>query len=164
MNNDIHTSSKIHPSVMALLKKRCFVYIGEGVEIAEGVRIGNGVQIGKGCKIGRDSNLQANVLFSDNTIVGERCFFGGWVCTADEKYPTVGAQHRKPVVIEDDAVIGVRSTIVASNVGRKAVLGAHSITYVDIPTSEVWVGTPAKFLTTRAEYDKKKERWERMAQ
>jgi acetyltransferase-like isoleucine patch superfamily enzyme len=160
MMNDIHPNAKIAPDVLELLQKRSFVYIGEGTEIAENVRIANGVQIGKNCKIGKDSNFQANVVISDNTVIGERCFFAGFSCTADELYPTAGKQVRKSVTVEDDCIIGVYGSLIGCRMGKGSVLGTHSKATRDIPAGQVWEGRPAKFKMTRAEYDKKKAVWE----
>ena len=101
---------------------------------------------------------------------------------ADEKYPAVGKQIRKPVVFGNNVVVGNGALVVACKVGDNAVIGAHSIVFEDVPSGEVWVGNPAKQLTTvmldkwviiggqkfynnrgmtRSDYDKKKELWEK---
>jgi acetyltransferase-like isoleucine patch superfamily enzyme len=161
--NDIHPTAQIHPSVRELLKNRSFVYIGKGTIIEENVRIGNGVQIGSNCRIGKDSNFQANAVISDNTIIGERCFFAGFSCTADELYPSAGKQVRKPVTIHDDCIVGIYGLLIGVEMGARSVLGTHSKATRDIPPGQVWEGRPAKFKMTREDYDRKKERWESVA-
>lgn len=159
--NDIHPAAKIHPSVLELLKNRIGVRIGADTEIEKNVRIANGVHIGSRCKIDEGCNFQDNALLSDDTIVGKNCFFAAFSCTADEPYPTVGKQVRKPVVVEDDCVIGVYGLLISCRIGKGAVLGTHSRATRDIPSNEVWEGRPAKFLYSRTEYDRKKAEWER---
>lgn len=162
--NDIDPTAEIHPTVFELLQKRSFVRIGARTVIHANVRIANGVHIGADCKVGRDCNFQDNALISDNTIIGERCFFAGFSCTADELYPTTGKQVRKQVVVEDDCIVGVYGLLIACRMGKGSVLGTHSKATRDIPAGEVWEGRPAKFRMTRAEYDRKKSKWEGMGE
>jgi len=155
--NDIHESAKIADDV--IISGYC--YIGKGVMIGSGTKLGNGVHIDSGAQVGSNCNIQDNVLFNSDTIVKDRCFFAAYSKTADEVYVSIGKQVRKPCTFEEGSVIGINATIVSANIGKRAVVGAHSLVTKDIPAEEVWAGVPAKFLYTRSEYDRKKEKWER---
>lgn len=154
--NDIHPSVRRGKNVTI----RSFCYIGAGTVVGENVKIDNHCNIGKNCVIGDNCNLQYGTVLNDGTIVRQNTFFAGGVMTADEVYPTTGEQIRKPCNIGSNVVLGIKCTLVSCNIGDNAVVGAHSLVLKDIPAGEVWIGTPAKKLTTREEYDRKKQKWE----
>lgn len=155
--NDIHRTAKLHRSVTL----RSFIYIGKNVEIGEGTKIANYCKIGSGTRIGKNCNLQDYVCISDNTIIGDDTFFGAHSCIADEKYPTVGRQIRRTVVIGRNVMIGTKATIIAVNVGDNAVIGAHAKVVRYVPAGELWADkNVASKVGYREDYDAKKEEWE----
>jgi acetyltransferase-like isoleucine patch superfamily enzyme len=51
----------------------------------------------------------------------------------------------KPVIIEDDVLIGTRCVILKGvRIGARSVVGAGSIVTKSIPPNEIWAGNPAK--------------------
>lgn len=160
ITNDIHPTTKIGKNVTI----RNFVYIGPDVEIGDDCRIGNYVTINKGSKLGKKCNLQNYAHLTDDTKLGDNVFLGAYVVFADEKYPSVGQQVRKPCTLGNNVIMGTHSVLVASDIGDWSVLGSNSESFKDIPPNEVWKGVPAKFVTSRGEYDQKKSKWEELAQ
>lgn len=161
--NDIDPTVKFGKCVVL----RNFLYIGKNSEIGDNTRLANSCNIDVGTKIGKNCNFQVAVQTTMNNEIGDGCFFGAMVCLADEKYPATGEQVRKPVKVGKNVIIGTRTTIVASNIGDNAVIGAHSLVMHDVPANEVWGGVPiAKPIIKngkklmREDYDKNKFKWE----
>jgi len=108
--------------------------------------------------IGSGSILTYSVLIQCSTTIdiGERCMIGQTAILLD-------GQHRfrditrpmleqgydfTPLVIEDDAVISSKCTIMAS-VGQRAYVGANSVVTKPIPPYTVAVGAPATRVVDR---------------
>lgn len=85
--------------------------------------------------------------------------FGGNVITADEKYltPYTESVNRTPCEIGDNVMIGVGSILICCKIGNNSIVGAGSLVLNDIPDDEVWIGSPAKYLMKRSEYDEKQK-------
>jgi acetyltransferase-like isoleucine patch superfamily enzyme len=49
-----------------------------------------------------------------------------------------------PVVLEDDAVLTTKCTVVGARVGRRSYVGAGAVVVEDIPPYSVAVGVPAR--------------------
>jgi acetyltransferase-like isoleucine patch superfamily enzyme len=155
--NDIHPSVRFgkNPTI------RNFIFIGENCVFGNNVRISNYCNIDRGCRVGNNVNLQTGVYLAANTEIGDDCFFSVHAGVADEKYPAAGPQIRKPVVFGNNVVVGMGAKIIGGvTIGDNAVIGIGAVVTKDISANEVWVGNPAEFLTTRQEYDRKKELWE----
>ena len=83
--------------------------------------------------------------------VGDRCMFGQSTLVVDGQHRfrdiTKPMLHQgydfEPIVIEDDATITTKCTIM-SQVGRRAFVGANSVVTKPIPPYTVAVGAPAK--------------------
>jgi acetyltransferase-like isoleucine patch superfamily enzyme len=105
--------------------------------------------------IGSGSVFTYSVLIQVTTSIdiGERCMFGQTTILMD-------GQHRfrdltrpmleqgfdfTPLVIEDDAVITSKCTIMA-RVGKRAFIGANSVVAKPIPPYTVAVGAPARVI------------------
>jgi acetyltransferase-like isoleucine patch superfamily enzyme len=65
------------------------------------------------------------------------------------------------VVVEDGAIIGGRAVFKPGvRVGRNSVVAMASVVTKDVAPDTVVMGHPARPVYSRAEYDKKKKRWE----
>ncbi|MBR5535021.1 MAG: acyltransferase [Clostridia bacterium] len=96
-------------------------YIGDRTEIhsGEAVKIGNGVNIAWDCNI-LDRDYHA--FNSEKEVI-------------------------KPVVIEDNVWIGVRSTVLKGvRIGQGAVVAAGSVVTRDVPPHSLVAGNPAKVI------------------
>lgn len=141
---------------------RNFIFIGKNTRIGNRVKIANFCEIGSGCRIGNDVNLQTGVILTPETVVGDNCFFAGQVAVADEKYPSVGIQIRKPVIFGKKVVVGMGAKLIGGiKVGENSVIGMGAIVVNDVPPNSVVAGMPAKVVSTRKEYDRKKRVWEK---
>jgi len=136
------------------------VLIREGSVICEKSRIGSSTQLDGAVKIGKNVNIQSNVYLPHLTTVKDGVFIAPNVCVTNDPYPV--SKRLTSVVIERGAVIGANATLTARvKMGEGAVVGAGSVVTKDVPANTVVLGNPARFYTTRKEYDKKKELWER---
>ena len=126
---------------------------GEGVEFRRRFR----AEVGKDgrIEIGSGSYLTYDVIIScDTTIkIGERCGLGQATYVADgshkyrdlnEEFLNQGYDYR-PIVIDDDAQIHSKCTIVNS-IGHRAVIGANAVVSREIPPYCLAAGVPARVI------------------
>jgi acetyltransferase-like isoleucine patch superfamily enzyme len=125
--------------------------VGDGVEFRRDFRAevsGSGrITIGNGTRCTYSVLMQCTTAID----IGERCMFGQSTILLD-------GQHRfrdlsrpmleqgydfQPLLIEDDAVITTKCTIMAG-VGRRAFVGANSVVTKSVPSFTVAVGAPAR--------------------
>ena len=113
----------------------------------------SGMRIGSGATI--DRNVQ--VTRPDMVVVGSRVTIANAVSILGE----ITAVHSRleeaydirktaEVVIEDDAYIGVKATIVPGvRIGRMATVGANTLVISDVPPYAVVVGVPGRVMMIR---------------
>jgi acetyltransferase-like isoleucine patch superfamily enzyme len=107
-----------------------FVFFGRGVEIdvSESVSIGNHVLLAPGVFITDHSHN-----FAAGTLIDAQG------CAA------------RPVVIEDDAWLGVRSVVLPGVcIGRGAIVGAGAVVTSDVAPNAIVAGVPARVVGHRA--------------
>jgi acetyltransferase-like isoleucine patch superfamily enzyme len=125
--------------------------VGRGVDFRRGFRCeieGDGrVEIGDGAAFTADALIQCSTTIS----IGNRCVFGQSVFIGDgnhefrdwTKHLLDQGYNFRPITIEDGAIVMSKCTIL-NNLGRGAVVGAHSVVTKPIPAYCVAVGAPAK--------------------
>lgn len=101
-----------------------------------------GFKIGKKCFIGMkayfDDMEPSLITIKDGVIISfETCF------CVHGRY-----QKHTPIVIEDNAYIGCRATVLSGKngitIGKNVVIGACSFVNKNIPDNEIWAGIPAR--------------------
>lgn len=143
---------------------RNFIFIGDGCTFGDRVRISNFCNIDRGCRVGSDVNFQYGVYLPQDTVVGDNCFFSVQVGVLDEKYPAAGAQVRRPVVFGRNVVVGGGAKFIGGiRIGDNAVVGMGSVVIRDVPDGAVVAGVPARVISARDKYDRKKRLWEEEA-
>jgi acetyltransferase-like isoleucine patch superfamily enzyme len=120
----------------------------------------SGVKIGDGCRIyTRNWGTEPFLISIGNrvTITSGVKFLthdgSTWLCRNDN-----GNRYQKyaPIIIGDNVFIGVNSIIMPGvNIGNNVVVGAGSVITKDLPSNGVYVGTPAKFVTSFIDYENK---------
>ncbi|MBQ8361760.1 MAG: acyltransferase [Bacteroidaceae bacterium] len=117
-------------------EENAVIEIGDNVGISsssirafERITIGNNVNIGADCII----------IDSDAHSLNYE----------DRRDGTLDKQNRKsrPIVIEDDVLIGTRSIILKGvTIGARSIIGAGSVVTCNVPSDEIWAGNPARFV------------------
>jgi carbonic anhydrase/acetyltransferase-like protein (isoleucine patch superfamily) len=110
--------------------------------------------------IGKGTGLSGCTVVCQHQVeIGQNVFIGGGAFIVDSDLHPLRAEdrtphnhrevRRAPVCIKDRVFVGADVLILKGvTVGAEAVLGAGSVVARDVPSGEVWVGNPAKRVTT----------------
>ncbi len=117
--------------------------IRDHVEIGENAVIMMGASINIGAVIGSGTMIDMNVVMGGRATVGNNCHIGAGAVLAGVIEPP----SAKPVVIEDDVLIGANAVVLEGvTVGKGSVVAAGAIVTQDIPPYSVAAGIPAKVI------------------
>lgn len=141
------------------------VETGTNVVIRENCRIGSRSIIGSGTildgevSIGNNAKIQSSNFIPPKIILGNNIFLGPGVRFANDRYPI--SSRLVTTKVEDNVIIGIGAIILAGiTIGEGAVIAAGSIITQDVPNAHVMMGTPARCIMTREEYDLKQKKYE----
>ncbi|WP_407635692.1 2,3,4,5-tetrahydropyridine-2,6-dicarboxylate N-acetyltransferase [Pseudothermotoga thermarum] len=113
------------------------------VEIGDGAVIMMGAIINVGAKIGEKTMIDMNAVIGGRAIIGKNCHIGAGAVIAGVIEPP----SAKPVVIEDDVIIGANAVVLEGvTVGRGAVVAAGAVVINDVEPYTVVAGVPARFI------------------
>jgi tetrahydrodipicolinate N-acetyltransferase len=133
--------------------------IRDQVEIGDNAVIMMGSTINIGSVIGEGTMIDMNVVLGGRATVGKNCHIGAGAVLAGVIEPP----SAKPVVIEDDVLIGANAVVLEGvTVGKGSVVAAGAVVVEDVPPYTVVAGTPAKKLkdideTTKSKIEIKQE-------
>src|SRR5579884_4230037 len=116
-----------------------FAYVGDGAELGDNVMIGSLAHVDRGVKIGKNTRIEGCVYIPPLTVIGNNVFVGPGVVFTNDPYPM--SKKLVGVRVEDDAAIG-------------------AIVTRDVPADSVVIGSPAKVVYSKKEYELKKTEWE----
>jgi tetrahydrodipicolinate N-acetyltransferase len=129
--------------------KNIHARIEPGAIIRDQVEIGNnavimmGASINIGSVIGEGTMIDMNVVLGGRATVGKNCHIGAGAVLAGVIEPP----SAKPVIVEDDVVVGANAVILEGvTVGKGAVVAAGAIVIDDVPPNTVVAGTPARVI------------------
>lgn len=126
-----HINARIEPGVI----------IRDQVEIGDNAVIMMGAVINIGAVIGEKSMIDMGAVLGGRATVGKNCHIGAGTVLAGVIEPP----SAKPVVIEDDVLIGANAVVLEGvTVGTGAVVAAGAVVTKDVPPFTVVAGTPAK--------------------
>jgi 2,3,4,5-tetrahydropyridine-2,6-dicarboxylate N-acetyltransferase len=121
--------------------------IEPGVTIRDQVEIGNnavimmGAVINIGAVIGDGTMIDMGVVLGGRATVGKNCHIGAGTVLAGVIEPP----SAKPVVIEDDVLIGANAVVLEGvTVGTGSVVAAGAVVTKDVAPYTVVAGTPAR--------------------
>lgn len=108
-------------------------------------------------RIGSDVGMTGGTVCAAESIeIGNRVFIGANAIIVDTDFHPVLPEERKlqpnagahsPIVIEDDAFIGMNSIVLRGvHIGAGAFIGAGSVVTSDVPARTVCAGNPAKVI------------------
>ncbi|MEG9296476.1 2,3,4,5-tetrahydropyridine-2,6-dicarboxylate N-acetyltransferase [Mangrovibacillus sp. Mu-81] len=127
--------------------------IRDQVEIGENCVIMMGSVINIGSVVGTGTMIDMNVVLGGRATVGKNCHIGAGAVLAGVIEPP----SAKPVIIEDDVVIGANAVVLEGvTVGKGSVVAAGAVVVDDVPSYTVVAGTPAKKLKDIDEKTKSK--------
>lgn len=128
-------------NINARIEPGCF--IRENVTIGDNAVIMMGAVINIGAKIGEGSMIDMGAVLGGRAEVGKHCHVGAGAVLAGVIEPP----SAKPVVLEDDVLIGANAVVVEGvRIGKGAVVGAGSIVLNDVPAGAVVAGNPARII------------------
>lgn len=138
-----HINARIEPGAV----------IRDQVEIGNNAIIMMGASINIGAVIGDGTMIDMNVVLGGRATVGKNCHIGAGSVLAGVIEPP----SAKPVVVEDDVVIGANAVVLEGvTVGKGAVVAAGAIVIEDVPPYTVVAGTPARVIKEIDEKTKSK--------
>jgi acetyltransferase-like isoleucine patch superfamily enzyme len=136
------------------------VLVREGSTIGDKTRIGSSSQLDGSVSIGKNVSIQSNVYLPHLSTIKDDVFLGPNVVVTNDPYPP--SKRRQGVIIEEGAAIGASACIIVpAKIGKNSIVAAGAVVTVDVPSSTVVLGVPARPYITRGEYDRKKGRWEK---
>jgi acetyltransferase-like isoleucine patch superfamily enzyme len=170
MRNRTHGSGEFRPEQIASLGPDCIFESGVLIFHPENVRLGRNVYVGHYTIL--KGYYKNELVIGDETWIGQQCFFhaAGGITIGDHvgigpgvkvltslhgeagrEVPIFNAPVAfKPVLIEDDADIGVGAIILPGvTIGKGAQVGAGSVVTQDVAPYHVVAGSPARFLRER---------------
>jgi tetrahydrodipicolinate N-acetyltransferase len=117
--------------------------IRDQVKIGDGVVIMMGAMINIGAVIGEGTMIDMNAVLGGRATVGKNCHIGAGTVLAGVIEPP----SAKPVVVEDDVVIGANVVVLEGvTIGKGAVVAAGAVVTKDVAPNTLVAGTPAKVL------------------
>ncbi|WP_052465240.1 2,3,4,5-tetrahydropyridine-2,6-dicarboxylate N-acetyltransferase [Thermotoga profunda] len=123
------------------------------VQIGDGAVIMMGAVINIGAIIGEKTMIDMNTVIGGRAIIGKNCHIGAGAVIAGVIEPP----SAKPVVIEDDVVVGANAVVLEGvTVGRGAVVAAGAVVINDVEPFTVVAGIPARFIKKVDEKTKEK--------
>ena len=138
-------------------------YIEDNVEIGDNTQIGpfcivrKGAKIGSNCKFTTYCDIRENVTIGSGTTMGSRCTISANATIGENstiKYgfvltDTPNLQEGNVKAVEgvgNNVLIGANVTLMPGfSIGDNAIIGACSQVRANVPSNEVWYGSPAKF-------------------
>lgn len=127
--------------------------IRDQVEIGKNAIIMMGASINIGAVIGAGTMIDMNAVVGGRGTIGKNCHIGAGAVIAGVIEPP----SAKPVIVEDDVVVGANAVILEGvRVGKGSVVAAGAIVIEDVPENVVVAGTPARVIKQIDEKTKSK--------
>jgi acetyltransferase-like isoleucine patch superfamily enzyme len=132
------------------------VFIGNNTMIRSGVKIGDDsiighlVMIESNTKIGQKVTIQSQCHITKNADIADRCFFGPMAMMINTRNISHGRDF-EPILEGPKVGFGCRigsGAIIMPGVtiGENVSIGAGSVVLESVPSRQIWVGIPARFI------------------
>ncbi len=128
-----HINARIEPGAI----------IRDMVEIGDGAVIMMGAIINIGAVIGNNTMIDMGAVLGGRAIVGNNCHIGAGTVLAGVVEPI----SAKPVVVEDNVLIGANAVVIEGcKIGKNSVVAAGAVVVEDVPDGVVVAGVPARII------------------
>ncbi|WP_445488524.1 2,3,4,5-tetrahydropyridine-2,6-dicarboxylate N-acetyltransferase [Niallia sp. 03133] len=128
-------------------------FIRDQVEIGNNAVIMMGAVINIGAVIGEGSMIDMGAILGGRATVGKNCHIGAGAVLAGVIEPP----SAKPVIVEDDVLIGANAVVVEGvTIGKGSVVAAGAIVLEDVPANTLVAGAPARVIKEIDEKTKSK--------
>ncbi|MDR2157043.1 MAG: 2,3,4,5-tetrahydropyridine-2,6-dicarboxylate N-acetyltransferase [Clostridiales Family XIII bacterium] len=157
---DVEVENRMRNSAVPLLDlKNVNARIEPGAIIRDRVSIGDnavimmGAVINIGAVVGEGAMIDMGAILGGRATVGRNCHIGAGAVLAGVIEPP----NARPVVVEDDVLIGANAVILEGvRIGKGAVVAAGAVVIDDVPERTVVAGVPAAVIKRREETDEGK--------
>ena len=127
-----------------------------GCQIGDQVMIGPFVEIQRGVTVGARSRIQSHAFLCEAVTIGADCFISHGVMFINDKFehggPAPGDKSVwKTTTIGDRVSIGTGAIVLPVRICAGTVIGAGAVVTKDIDVQGVYVGNPARLLTSASE-------------
>lgn len=120
-----------------------YAVVREGASIGKDCIIMMGAVINVGAEIGARTMIDMNAVVGARAIIGRNCHISAGAVIAGVLEPP----SKKPVVIEDDVLVGANAVVLAgTTVGKGSVVAAGAVVLKDVPPGVIAAGMPAKVI------------------
>ena len=122
--------------------------IREQVSIGDAAVIMMGAVINIGAVIGEGTMIDMGAILGGRATVGRHCHVGAGAVLAGVIEPA----SAKPVIVEDDVLIGANAVVIEGvHIGKGAVVAAGAVVIEDVPENAVVAGCPARVIKMKDE-------------
>ena len=122
--------------------------IREQVSIGDAAVIMMGAVINIGAVIGEGTMIDMGAILGGRATVGRHCHVGAGAVLAGVIEPA----SAKPVIVEDDVLIGANAVVIEGvHIGKGAVVAAGAVVIEDGPKNAVVAGCPARVIKRKDE-------------
>lgn len=127
-----------------------------GCQIGDQVMIGPFVEIQRGVTVGARSRIQSHAFLCEGVTIGADCFISHGVMFINDKFEFGGPARGdkslwKTTTIGDRVSIGTGAIVLPVRICEGTVIGAGAVVTKDIDVQGVYVGNPARLLTSASE-------------
>jgi acetyltransferase-like isoleucine patch superfamily enzyme len=127
-----------------------------GCQIGDQVMIGPFVEIQRGVAVGARSRIQSHAFLCEGVTIGADCFISHGVMFINDKFEHGGPARGdrslwKTTTLGDRVTIGTGAIVLPVRICEGTVIGAGAVVTKDIDVQGVYVGNPARLLTSASE-------------